>query len=105
MAELVALFPSKHHIRCMAQQHPYASAAYRVLPQKDKTYGVEVTVFGAYPAMVTSFATKQKAEAWIEEHKRRVAEGTFNSFMKHSTRPDKKRKPLIARHHQAQRRP
>ncbi|MGA7327212.1 MAG: hypothetical protein WBX25_22680 [Rhodomicrobium sp.] len=105
MAELVALFPKKHHIVLMAQQHPYASAAYRVLPQKDKTYGVEVSVFGAYPAMVTSFATKQKAEAWIKEHKRRVAESTFNSFMGRGSRLDKKRKPLIARHHQAQRRP
>ena len=101
----MALFPRKHHIVLMAREHPYASAGYRVLPQKDKTYGVEVVVFGAYPALVTSFATKLKAEAWIKEHKRRVAENDFDNFQGRRTRPGKKRKPLISEHHRAQRRP
>jgi len=62
----------------MANDHPHTGAAYRVLPQNDMTYGVEVVVPGAYPA--TSFATVQNAEAWITDHKRRVTENTFHKF-------------------------
>ena len=71
-----------HHIRWMAKEHPHAGAAYRVVPQKDETYGVEVIVPGSFPALVTSFATEQTAEAWITEHKRRVAENVPRGFMR-----------------------
>ncbi len=89
MAELVAFFPRKHHVGLMANEHPPNGAAYRVLPQNDMTYGVEVVVPGAYPAVVTSFATVQNAETWITDHKRRVAENTFYKFAGRRTRPSK----------------
>ncbi len=76
----MALHPSEHHNIAMAIEHPHAGAAYRVVPQKDMTFGVEVVVPGAYPAMVTSFATEQKAEAWITGHKQRVVQNTFYRF-------------------------
>jgi hypothetical protein len=66
----------------MAKEHPHAEATYRVVPQKDLTFGVEVNVPGSFPAMVTSFVTEQKAEAWIADHKRRVAENTPYRFMR-----------------------
>jgi hypothetical protein len=53
-----------------------AGTAYRVVLQKDMTFGVEVAVPGNFPAMVTSFPTEKKAEAWIAEHKRRLEEAT-----------------------------
>jgi len=71
-----------HHIEGMAREHPHTGAAYRVVPQKDLTYAVEVTVPGSYPAMVTSFATEQTAEAWITDYKRRVAENVPRNFMR-----------------------
>jgi len=69
-----------HHIEAMAKEHPHAGAAYRVVPQKDATYGVEVIVPGSFPAMVTSFATEQAAEVWIADYKRRVAENAPRTF-------------------------
>jgi hypothetical protein len=72
----------------MAKEHPHAGAAYRVVPQKDSTYAVEVIVPGSYPAMVTSFATEQTAEDWIANYKRRVAENAPRNFMRgRNTRP------------------
>ena len=71
-----------HHIKWMAKEHPHASAAFRVVPQKDSTYGVEVIVAGSFPAMVTSFATEESAEAWITGHKRRVAQNAPRHFMR-----------------------
>jgi hypothetical protein len=59
----------------MAKEHPHLGATYRIVPQKDMTFGVEVVVPGGYPAMVTSFATEQNAEDWITKHKRKVDEG------------------------------
>jgi hypothetical protein len=58
----------------MAKEHPTAGASYRVVSQQDLTFGVEVSVLGSFPAMVTSFATVQMAEAWIADYKRHVAE-------------------------------
>ena len=57
----------------MAKEHPHAAASDRVVPQKGLTFGVEVIVPGSFPALVTSFATEQIAEAWITDYKRRVA--------------------------------
>jgi hypothetical protein len=71
----------------MAKEHPHAGATYRVVPQKDSTFGVEVNVPGSFPAMVTSFATEQTAEAWIADYKRRVAENaTYNVLRRKSLR-------------------
>jgi len=64
------------HIRAMAKEHPHAEATYRVVPQKDLIFGVEVKVPGSFPAMVTSFATEQTAKTWIADYKRRVAKNT-----------------------------
>ncbi len=74
--------PNTHYIRRMAKEHPHAGAAYRVVPQTDSTYGVEVIVAGCFPAMVTSFATEEIAEAWIADYKRRVAQNAPGHFMR-----------------------
>jgi hypothetical protein len=72
----------------MAKEHPHAEATYRVVPQKDSTFGVEVSVPGCFPAMVTSFATEQTAETWIADYKRRVAENIPNGFMRRKAAKD-----------------
>ncbi len=66
----------------MAKEHPHAEATYRVILQKDLTFGVEVTVPGSFPAMVTSFATEETAEAWIADYKQRVAANVSYKFMR-----------------------
>jgi hypothetical protein len=66
----------------MAREHPHAGASYRVIVQENLTYGVEVVVPGTFPALVTSFATEESAEAWITGHKRRVAENVRPGFMR-----------------------
>jgi hypothetical protein len=73
----MAILATGHHIQTMAKEHPHADATYRIVPQKDMTFAVEVAIPGSYPAMVTSFATEEKAELWISKHKRRVDEGTL----------------------------
>jgi len=70
----------------MAKEHTHVGAAFRVVPQKDSTYGVEVVVPGSFPAMVTSFATEQAAEVWITDYKRRVAEYAPRSFRGRNSR-------------------
>jgi len=67
-------------LRGMAKEHPHAGASYRVVSQQDLTFGVEVSVPGSFPAMVTSFATEQMAEAWIADYKRRVVENALYHF-------------------------
>lgn len=57
----------------MEHRHPYADAAYRIVPQGESMFGVEVAIADAYPTTVTSFATEVDAEAWISAHKERVA--------------------------------
>jgi len=47
---------------------------YRVVPEPNQTFGVEVTIPETHPTTVTSFATAADAEAWIAAHKQRVAE-------------------------------
>ena len=56
----------------MAIRHPHADAAYRLVPLKDEAYGVEVTIPDSNPTMVTGFATKQRAQSWIDEHRRQI---------------------------------
>ena len=52
--------------------HPHADATYRVVAQKDLSYGVEVTIPNTHPTMVTSFATERDAQAWIAKHRKRA---------------------------------
>jgi len=59
----------------MALKHPHAEATYRIVPLKDGAYAVEVAIPDSSPAMVTSFATEEGAEAWIAEHKRQAKSG------------------------------
>jgi hypothetical protein len=66
----------------MAKEHPHAGASYRIVLQENSTYAVEVSVPGSFPALVTSFATEESAEAWIIGHKRRVAENAPRGFMR-----------------------
>jgi hypothetical protein len=61
----------------MAARRPHASASYRIIPQKDLTYGVEVTIPDTYPTLVTGFATEQRADAWIAEHKSQAQLGIW----------------------------
>jgi hypothetical protein len=55
----------------MAKPHPHAEASYRLVPQETPTFGVEVSIPGSYPALVTGFATEAAAEAWIAAHRLR----------------------------------
>ena len=65
----------------MAREHPHTGASYRVVIQENSTFAVEVVVPGTFPALVTSFASEENAEAWITDHKRRVAENVPQRFM------------------------
>jgi hypothetical protein len=60
------------HVGGMVLRHPHADATYRIVPQKDGAFGVEVAIPASNPTMVTSFATEQDAQRWIAEHKRRA---------------------------------
>lgn len=68
-------------------EHPHLGATYKIIRMKDKSFGVEVKIPGAFPATVTGLATKEDAESWIEPHKNEIAQGppqrsTFNSRRK-----------------------
>jgi hypothetical protein len=56
-------------------EHPHLGATYKVIRMKDKSYGVEVAIPGAFPATITGLATKEDAERWIERHKNEIAKG------------------------------
>ncbi|MGA7328705.1 MAG: hypothetical protein WBX25_30535 [Rhodomicrobium sp.] len=51
-------------------------------PAKDLTFGVEFSVPGSFPTMVTAFATERMAETWIANHKQRVAQNNLYRFMR-----------------------
>jgi len=55
------------------RRHPHSGASYKILRQKDATFGVEVTIPDAYPTIVTSFADEAEAERWIAKHKEVIA--------------------------------
>jgi hypothetical protein len=82
LARLLCFGVTDHYIRRMAKEHPHAGASYRIVTQENSTYGVEVIVPGSFPALVTSFATEESAEAWITGHKRRVEENVPRGFMR-----------------------
>ena len=71
----------------MEKDHPHSGAAYRIFEQSDKSYGVEVTIPGTLPTIVSGFATEIAAVDWAAQHKDGVARGvTFrrkSTFRKH----------------------
>src|SRR5215467_11090094 len=52
--------------------HPFAEAAYRVIPAADSAFAVEVSIPGSYPTKVSPFSTEGAAETWIAGHRLRV---------------------------------
>ena|GEM_PF-3904236 len=54
----------------MAPKHPKPRKTYRIVPQKDLTYGVEISDGKSMPTIITRFGTTAEAEAWILEQKR-----------------------------------
>lgn len=54
-------------------QNDISPAAYRIVSRDDGGFGVEVSVEGTSPTMVTSFATESAANDWIAAHKERLA--------------------------------
>jgi hypothetical protein len=59
----------------MVYNLPKPDATFRVFPQDDKTYGVEISILGTQPTSVTSFVTEKAAEAWIVGYRRQVKAG------------------------------
>jgi hypothetical protein len=49
--------------------HPYAEAAYRVIPAADSAFAVEVIIPGSYPTKVSPFSTEAAAETRIAGHR------------------------------------
>src|SRR5260221_3948038 len=73
----------------MQRDHPHLGASYKIIPQKDEAFGVEVTIPEMATTTVTGFATAADAERWIARHKEAVAagrpsRGTFRSMQKRS---------------------
>jgi len=58
----------------MDKLHPHIAATYQVVPH-GRTFGVEVSIPDTFPTVVSSFATKADAEAWIDHRKGEVAKG------------------------------
>ena len=58
------------------RRHPHADAEYRVYKLDDGGFGVEVTIPDAFPAKITSFATRKAAKQWAENHKKTVEKQT-----------------------------
>jgi len=54
--------------------HPHADATYRVLPNSEGGFAVEVVIPNAPPTRVSSFATAEVAEEWIVRKKQKVEE-------------------------------
>jgi len=59
----------------MEQRHPHSDASYRIVPQTDMTFGVEVMIPGTQPTTVTNFTTEADAKRWIAKHREEVAMG------------------------------
>ena len=63
----------------MPKTHPHAEATYRVIPLDNGSFGVEVSIPDSHPTTVTMFKTEADAEAWIDDHRRRVQSQTQSS--------------------------
>jgi hypothetical protein len=58
------------YITNMAKTRSLFERTYRVVPLKDGTFAVEITVTGTRPTTAArAFATKAEAEAWIAREK------------------------------------
>ena len=57
------------HIPQMEKKHPHSNAVYKIVAQKDTTFGVEVAIPDSLPTTVTSFTTVAEAERWIMRHR------------------------------------
>ena len=75
--------PERHHVHALVQPHPHSGATYRLVARLDNSFGVEVTIPGMSPTMVTGFGSQAEAERWIAKHKEEVAMG--NSLRRRST--------------------
>jgi heme-degrading monooxygenase HmoA len=65
--------------------HPHAEATYRVIPTSEGAFAVEVTIPDTHPAIISSFASAQAAEAWIASNQQRVtAEGVAGRWFQKS---------------------
>ena len=51
----------------LAIRHFPPGTTYRVVPQKDMTYGAEVTKPKAMPYTITGFGTEAAAQVWIRD--------------------------------------
>jgi len=58
----------------MARLPPLPITRYRVVPQQDGSYGVEITRPGEAPATMNRFWTEAEADAWITTEQIRAAE-------------------------------
>jgi hypothetical protein len=56
----------------MPKTHPHAEANYRIFQDESGSFAVEVTIPDTYPTKVSPFATRDDAEDWIANHRRRV---------------------------------
>jgi len=52
--------------------HPYAEAAYEIVPLDAGGFSVRVSIPDSNPTTVSSFDNEVAAEAWIASHKNRV---------------------------------
>jgi hypothetical protein len=69
--------------------HPHAEANYNIIALEDDTFAVEVTIPDSKLTKVTGFATRAKAEAWIERHRANVATGTLKTYRSFARRQGK----------------
>ena len=74
----------------MPKIHPHAEATYRVIALGNGSFGVEVTIPDSHPTTVTMFKSETDAEAWIAEHRRRVASQAQSGLLfRRSGRPSR----------------
>ena len=59
------------------RDHPHVDATYNLITLDDGTFAVEVVIPATEPTKVSGFDTQQKAEAWIERHKAKIASGNI----------------------------
>jgi hypothetical protein len=62
-------------LQSMEDKHPHDGATYTILRLDDGTFGVEVTIPGANPVVVTGLDGEAGAEKWIARHRETVAKG------------------------------
>jgi len=55
----------------MPYEHPHVLASYRIVPQEDMTFAVEVSIPGTAPTMISGLATEARAEGWVAKHRAR----------------------------------